>query len=136
MNSSRSYSTMRFRGYKWVSTECTSLPCGSCSMIYWGPKKKSLKIKCAFLKELRCYHHNLELTVWKLSFVSWNSDHMVLCCHYSTLYLELLNLQTVKSIQKTCQDLQIISKQFIQKSSFCQQYIFRACCRYPELTCE
>lgn len=86
MNSSKSYCYVWLRGNKQVSTECTSLPCGRCS-------------KCAYLDELRG-HHTVELTVWKLSFVSWDSDHILLCGHCSTLYLEILNPQTVKSIQK------------------------------------
>jgi hypothetical protein len=56
-------------------------------------------LKLCISEELRC-HHTVELTVWKLSFVSWNSDHMLLCGHCSTLYLEILNPQTVKGIQK------------------------------------
>jgi hypothetical protein len=123
MNSSKSYGYMWLRGNKWVSTECTSLHGGNCS-------------ECAFLEELRCCYHNVGIIVYKISFVFWNSDNMLLCGHCSTLYVEILNPQTVKSIQKKPdQYLQIICKRFNQKSSWCQQYIFRSSCKYLELTC-
>lgn len=61
---------------------------------------------------------------WQLGIchLSWNSDHMVLCGHSSTLYLKLLHPQKQRTFRNNCQ----ICKEFVQK--FCCQNIFTPYC--------